>query len=62
MEKIGRLTATDGKVLHLFEVFRDGGTYAVTLNGAAFKSGLTHTNAVAQIIKECQRHGWKQVI
>lgn len=62
MEKIGRLTATDGKALHLFEVFRDGGAYAVTLNGETIKTGVTHTNAVAHIVKECDQRGWKQVI
>ena len=60
MEKIGRLTATDGETRHLFEVYRDAGTYAVTLDGETIKTGMTHTNAVAHIVKECQRRGWVQ--
>ena len=59
-EKIGRLTAVDGETAHLFEVYRDGGTYTVTLDGETIKTGLTHTNAVAHIVSECQRLGWRQ--
>ena len=40
--------------------YRDAGTYAVTLDGETIKTGMTHTNAVAHIVKECQRRGWVQ--
>lgn len=60
MEKIGRLTATDGKARHLFEVYREEGAYAVTLDGEIIRTGMTHTNAVAHIVRECERRGWKQ--
>ena len=61
MEKIGRLTATDGKVRHSFEVYRNAGTYTVQLDGETIRSGTTHTNAIAFIISVCQLRGWRQV-
>ena len=59
MEKIGSLTAHDGKTTHLFEVYRGTG-YALHLDGRLVQANMTHTCAISLIGKICDEHGWKR--